>query len=285
MTSRFCWALALCLMTASTALAQAPRGRDAGDEFGEEAQGERGDREFGRDGEQERRFGPGGPEGEEGGRGGFGRGGFGMRLVNPMFAALDADGDGSISKTELRKAAAALAKLDADGDIAYSTYFGNSEGLQQVEITALVVDDENRAVMAGFTTAPIPVANAFQPGPGQPMALELGASDAFVTRWAADGQGLVHSTYLGGGSVDRAWDLALGPGGDVFVAGGTSSPDFPVSGGLLRCTTTFSRSCPPHRLPNALPRRTQLSDLQCCKTNTTCLAKTTASTTSRRAIR
>jgi Ca2+-binding EF-hand superfamily protein len=117
--SKICWALALCFVTSATALAQAPRGRDADAEFGEEAprgeRRERGERNFGRDGEEGGRFGRGGPDGEEGGRGGF-RGGFGMRRPNPMFTALDADGDGSISKAELRKAAVALAKLDADGD-------------------------------------------------------------------------------------------------------------------------------------------------------------------------
>lgn len=35
---------------------------------------------------------------------------------NAMFAAIDADGDGVISKTELRKAIAALKKLDTDND-------------------------------------------------------------------------------------------------------------------------------------------------------------------------
>jgi Ca2+-binding EF-hand superfamily protein len=109
------WAIALCLLTASAAFAQAPRGRNPGDEFGEEAprgqRGERGDRGgFGR-GEGGR----GSETGEDGGRG-FGRGGFGGRRGNPLFSALDTDGDGSISKAELRKAVANLAKLDADGD-------------------------------------------------------------------------------------------------------------------------------------------------------------------------
>ncbi len=35
---------------------------------------------------------------------------------NPMFEAIDADGDGVLTKRELRKAAAALKTLDADGD-------------------------------------------------------------------------------------------------------------------------------------------------------------------------
>ena len=54
-------------------------------------------------------------EGEEGFRG---RGGFGGRgpRPNPLFTALDGDGDGMISARELRRAAANLKELDADGD-------------------------------------------------------------------------------------------------------------------------------------------------------------------------
>lgn len=55
--------------------------------------------------------GPGGP----GGRGGPG----GPRMMGPpnaMFSAIDVDGDGTITKAELRKAIVALKKLDADGD-------------------------------------------------------------------------------------------------------------------------------------------------------------------------
>lgn len=112
--AKTCWALALCLLTTTAAFAQAPRGRDAGADFGEDenAPPERGERGEGGPGG---RFGRG-AEGEEGGRFGGGFGGRGFRRGNAMFTALDADSDGSISKAELRKAAAALATLDTDGD-------------------------------------------------------------------------------------------------------------------------------------------------------------------------
>lgn len=110
--AKTCWALALCLLTTSAAFAQAPRGRDADAEFGAEEDAPRGERPARGEGERgERGFGREG--GEEGGRFGGGRG---FRRGNPMFTAIDADADGSISKAELRKAVAALAKLDVDGD-------------------------------------------------------------------------------------------------------------------------------------------------------------------------
>lgn len=52
---------------------------------------------------------------QEGGRGPGGRGGFG-NFPNPLFEALDTDGDGVISAEELQNAAASLKKLDRDGD-------------------------------------------------------------------------------------------------------------------------------------------------------------------------
>jgi Ca2+-binding EF-hand superfamily protein len=58
-----------------------------------------------------------GPMGGEGGR----RGGpGGMARFNPIFAALDADGDGTLSSAEIDNAPVALKKLDKDGDGAIS---------------------------------------------------------------------------------------------------------------------------------------------------------------------
>ncbi len=106
---------ALCLITAS-ALAQAPRDEGSGNENGGrrmrrgQESGQPGEetpsgRTRGRGAEGER----GGPDSGRGGPGGF-------RRPNPMFEALDADGDGEINAAELKKAIVALKKLDADGD-------------------------------------------------------------------------------------------------------------------------------------------------------------------------
>jgi collagen type III alpha len=107
---RILWTIALCLLTASTATAQ---GRS------DDSEGSRGFRgpgdDPGRRPREEREDGGRGfrGPGEEGGRGRFrGPGG----PPNPLFAAIDTDSDGVISARELRKAAAAIKSLDADGD-------------------------------------------------------------------------------------------------------------------------------------------------------------------------
>ncbi len=59
-----------------------------------------------------------------------------------------------------------------------------------------------------------------------------GASDAFVARLPADLKTLTRATLLGGSGDERAMGLAIHPTlGDVYVAGWTSSPNFPGTAG------------------------------------------------------
>jgi hypothetical protein len=95
--TRCVWTLVLCLW-ASTAVAQPPDGNQP------EGPGSAGTEQGG--------FGPGGPN--DFGPGG--PGGPGGRMSSPLFEAIDADGDGVLTKAELRHAVAVLKKLDADGD-------------------------------------------------------------------------------------------------------------------------------------------------------------------------
>ncbi len=56
-------------------------------------------------------------------------------------------------------------------------------------------------------------------------------SDAFVAKLSPDGSTLLYLTSFGGSSIDQAAALALGSDGSVFVAGYTTSTDFPVTAG------------------------------------------------------
>ncbi len=94
------FAVAMTMCLAATVMAQPPGGQRGGERGG--PGGERG--------------GPGGQRGggERGQRGGgdMGR----MMQMMPVLAALDADKDGVISRSEINNAAAALRKLDKNGD-------------------------------------------------------------------------------------------------------------------------------------------------------------------------
>jgi hypothetical protein len=55
--------------------------------------------------------------------------------------------------------------------------------------------------------------------------------DAYVARFNSGLTTLLRATYLGGSGTDTAHALAIGPGGDVFVAGRTDSANFPGTTG------------------------------------------------------
>ena len=58
-----------------------------------------------------------------------------------------------------------------------------------------------------------------------------GVSDAFVTRLNSTLTSILQSTYLGGSDYDEALSIAIDSGGNVYVAGGTGSTNFPGTTG------------------------------------------------------
>ena len=113
-----------------------------------------------------------------------------------------------------------LSKLDATGATLYSTYLGGASGDQGAGVA--VGPDGAAYVTGGTSSTDFPVANALQPA----MA-EFDFSDAFVTKFAPNGQTLAYSTYLGGAGTEQGLGIAVGADGGAYVAGGTSSANFP----------------------------------------------------------
>jgi hypothetical protein len=110
-----------------------------------------------------------------------------------------------------------IVKLAPGGEsIVYASYLG---GNAMDRANAIAVDADGRAVIAGATGSQnFPVTGGvFQPGHGG------AATDAFIARLNPAGTALEFSTYLGGGALDGANAVAIGAGGDVYVAGFTSS--------------------------------------------------------------
>jgi hypothetical protein len=115
-----------------------------------------------------------------------------------------------------------VTKLNPTGSaLVYSTYLG---GTGSEEARAIAVDSDDNAYVtgrAGSTDFPT-TAGAFQPTIGSP-------SHAFVTKLNPIGSALVYSTYLGGGSFDRATGIAVDGVGNAYVTGETESTDFPTA--------------------------------------------------------
>ncbi len=122
-----------------------------------------------------------------------------------------------------------IAKFNAAGNaLLYSTYLGgsNSDG-QGDSASAIAVDSTGNAYVAGFANSPdFPTVN--------PLQGTLASSDgnAFVAKLNAAGDALLYSTYLGGSMPGGASAIAVDGSGDAYVAGSTSSTDFPTAHAL-----------------------------------------------------
>lgn len=104
---------------------------------------------------------------------------------------------------------------------------GNELGRFMGSSADICVDSDKNTVVVGCTLSDdFPMVNADNSTYGG------GASngDAFVAKLASDGS-IVWSTYLGGSADDYASCVALTDEGDVLVAGGTRSTNFPTTAG------------------------------------------------------
>jgi uncharacterized protein (TIGR03437 family) len=133
-----------------------------------------------------------------------------------------------------------VAKISSDGSrLIYSTFLGGGTE----HLSAIAVDNSGDAIVTGETAS---VAFPLTPGAYQTSVstncntsflVAVGVpsnGNSFVTRLAADGSSLVYSTLLGGACGTIGQSLALDASGNVWVAGKTSSPDFPVTGSALQ---------------------------------------------------
>ncbi|MGA2132441.1 MAG: SBBP repeat-containing protein [Bryobacteraceae bacterium] len=119
-----------------------------------------------------------------------------------------------------------VVKLNAAGSAAvYSTLLGAAGN---DEAQAIVVDGAGEACIAGYSDSTnLATASAFQISPG-------GEGDALVACLNATGTVWTTVSYLGGSNFDQAYALDIDSSGNLYVAGTTFSPDFPVTAGVLQ---------------------------------------------------
>jgi hypothetical protein len=119
-----------------------------------------------------------------------------------------------------------VVKFDSLGNAIFSTFIG---GGSDDQANGIAVDSRGNSYITGQTLSDsYPQVNAtFQHS-------RHGGNDAFVTELSADGSGLVYSTFAGGGSDDIGFGIAVDPAGDAYVAGTTSSSDFPTTNGAYQ---------------------------------------------------
>ncbi len=111
-------------------------------------------------------------------------------------------------------------------DFDYSSFFGG-HGDDVCEVIAL--DPDGNLYLAGNTYVMPTGVNDFpttlgafqRAGPG-------GDQDCFVSKFDDTGHRLTYSTFLGGVAVDACYGMAVDRNGNVYLAGMTASPNFPL---------------------------------------------------------
>jgi hypothetical protein len=119
--------------------------------------------------------------------------------------------------------------VDPQIQLIYATYIG---GIHNDEEFDMAVDASGSAYIVG--------ASASQDFPVTGNALQTTRQnigtytyDAVILKFDASGD-LIYSTFLGGSSNDYAYSVIANADGSVYVGGGTSSSDFPVTTGAYQ---------------------------------------------------
>jgi hypothetical protein len=128
-----------------------------------------------------------------------------------------------------------VTKLNPTGSaLVYSFFLG---GIDDDLGSSIVADAAGNAYVTGSTTS----ANF----PTTPGAFDTTLNpnevfEAFVTKLNPAGSALIYSTLLGGSQGSSPGGIALDTSGNVYVAGSTSSSDFPTTAGAFDTTSNGS---------------------------------------------
>jgi hypothetical protein len=111
--------------------------------------------------------------------------------------------------------AAFVTKLGPSGAIVYSTYFGAGSGA--TDPRGIAADPSGNTYITGAT----------------PSSTSTG-TDVFITKLNAGGSGAVYTQFLRGSKDDAGNAITLDSSGNAYVAGQTSSVDFPTTSGVFQ---------------------------------------------------
>jgi hypothetical protein len=110
-----------------------------------------------------------------------------------------------------------------------SIIFGTFFGATSVTPSDLALDKSGNVYITGATTAAF---GFVLPGPAAQETFGGGIEDAFVAKLNSTGTARVYATYLGGSSMDYGHNIVVDDAGLAYVAGGTTSTNFPTANGF-----------------------------------------------------
>ncbi len=122
-------------------------------------------------------------------------------------------------------ASAFIVWINAQQNLAYSTYFGGSK--QDVAL-AIAADSKGRVwITGGAQSTDLPTVNPLQSG-------NAGSQDVLIAGFDPTQSGtnsLIYSSYFGGSNWDTGRGIAIASDGTLWIAGGTYSYDAPTHNG------------------------------------------------------
>ena len=128
-------------------------------------------------------------------------------------------------------ASTSFQRSQKNGLTLHSTYLGGSATDDGYE-PAMVMDRNGFIYVTGYTRS---LDFPTTPGAFQETFSGMG-TDRFITKYTPDLKTIVASTYLGGKGNETGMGIALDPEGHVYVAGYTSSSNFPTTDGCYDAT-------------------------------------------------
>ena len=112
--------------------------------------------------------------------------------------------------------------LVIDPVLLYGTYFGGT-GFDTAN--GVGVDAAGNVYMTGYSTLSAGVLGGLLNG----LLGTGGGNDVFVTKYSANMQSVIYSTYVGGSGDDRATAIAIDANGNAYVTGSMKSSNFPTA--------------------------------------------------------
>ncbi|MBS1872221.1 MAG: SBBP repeat-containing protein [Acidobacteria bacterium] len=120
-------------------------------------------------------------------------------------------------------------KFSPTGALVYSTYIGGSYGYGAVN--GIAVDGSGNAYITGSERY-----DDFPVTAGAYHSAAAGATKVFVAKLNATGSALITSAVVGGSALEAGYAIAIDASGAAYVAGETTSTDFPTTPGAYRRT-------------------------------------------------